>query len=62
MEEVEAYYDEKSAIYDEKFEMLYFRVYDAITWKYLEPYGPRNPDALVLDAGGGTGRWATSAR
>jgi ubiquinone/menaquinone biosynthesis C-methylase UbiE len=59
MEEAKAYYDEKSASYDEQFKMLYFRVYDAITWKYLEPYVPRNPDALVLDAGGGTGRWAT---
>ena len=58
MKEVEAYYDEKSASYDEQFEMLYFRVYDAITWKYLEPYVPRKPTALVLDAGGGTGRWA----
>lgn len=58
MKEVEAYYDEKSASYDKQFEALYFRVYDAITWKYLEPYVPKNPTALVLDAGGGTGRWA----
>jgi ubiquinone/menaquinone biosynthesis C-methylase UbiE len=38
--------------------MLYYRIYDAITWKYIEPYVPKDPDALVLDAGGGTGRWA----
>jgi len=37
--------------------MLYYRIYDAITWKYIEPYVPIDPDALVLDAGGGTGRW-----
>jgi len=37
---------------------LYFKVYDAITWKYIEPYVPTEPNALVLDAGGGTGRWA----
>lgn len=37
--------------------MLYFKVFDAITWKYIEPYLPVNPEALVLDAGGGTGRW-----
>ena len=30
-----------------------------MTWKYLEPYVPVDPTALVLDAGGGTGRWAT---
>jgi ubiquinone/menaquinone biosynthesis C-methylase UbiE len=37
--------------------MLYYRIYDAITWKYIEPYVPIDTDALVLDAGGGTGRW-----
>jgi ubiquinone/menaquinone biosynthesis C-methylase UbiE len=37
--------------------MLYYRIYDAITWKYIEPYVPKDPDALVLDGGGGTGRW-----
>jgi ubiquinone/menaquinone biosynthesis C-methylase UbiE len=57
MEETEIYYDEKSKNYDELFSMLYYKVFDAITWKYLEPYLPVNPNALVLDAGGGTGRW-----
>jgi len=56
--EVKAYYDEKPD-YDKTFDMLYFKIYDAITWKYIEPYVPMGPDALVLDAGGGTGRWAT---
>jgi len=59
MEEIEVYYDEKSESYDEIFGALYFRVYDAVTWKYLEPHVPAEPNALVLDAGGGTGRWAT---
>jgi len=58
MEDVEAYYDKKSGSYDEVFGTLYFKVYDAITWRYLEPYVPANPDAVVLDAGGGTARWA----
>jgi ubiquinone/menaquinone biosynthesis C-methylase UbiE len=58
MEEAKAYYDRKSKSYDATFDMLYFKVYDAITWKYLEPYIPTDPGALVLDAGGGTGRWA----
>lgn len=57
MEGTETYYDEKAESYDETFSMLYFRVFDAITWKYLEPYLPTNPNALILDAGGGTGRW-----
>lgn len=55
---IEAYYDEKSPDYDSGFGILYFRVYDTITWRYLEPYVPTSPEALVLDAGGGTGRWS----
>jgi len=57
-EEVQAYYDSKSNSYDEVFDTLYFRIFDVITWKYIEPYFPENSDALILDAGGGTGRWA----
>ncbi len=56
-EVVERYYDTKSQTYDNIFDILYFRVYDAITWKYIEPYVPADPNSLVLDAGGGTGRW-----
>jgi len=58
VEDVEVYYDEKSGSYDQVFSTLYFKVYDAITWKYLEPYVPADPSAVVLDAGGGTARWA----
>jgi len=59
MKEVKAYYDERAESYDNVFDTLYFRVFDAVTWKFLEPYVPTNPKALVLDAAGGTGRWAT---
>jgi len=58
MEEARSYYNRKTKNYDDVFEMFVFRALDAITWKYLEPYLPENPEALVLDAGGGTGRWA----
>jgi len=54
----EKYYDDRSKSYDSAFNCLYFKVYDFITWKYIEPYLPSNPDALILDAAGGTGRWA----
>lgn len=58
MSENESYYDEKSPTYDGVFDLVYFRIYDALTWKYLEPHIPLGSEALVLDAGGGTGRWA----
>jgi hypothetical protein len=35
MDETEIYYDEKSEDYDELFSMLYYRVFDAITWNIL---------------------------
>lgn len=55
---IETYYDKKSPSYDSVFDILYFKVYDTITWRYLEPYVPSSPEAIVLDAGGGTGRWS----
>jgi len=58
MKDVKSYYNEQSEGYDQIFDTLYFKVYDAVTWRYLEPYVPTDPKALVLDAGGGTGRWA----
>lgn len=58
MDEIKDYFDKISKKYDEVFDALYFRVYDAITWRYLEPHVPADPDAVVLDAGGGTARWA----
>jgi len=58
MKDVKTYYDERAKSYEEVFDTLYFRVFDAVTWKYLEPHVPTDPKALVLDAGGGTGRWA----
>jgi ubiquinone/menaquinone biosynthesis C-methylase UbiE len=58
MEEIEEYYDKKSESYDKIFDSLYFRVYDAVTWRFLEPHVPVELDAFVLDAGGGTARWA----
>jgi len=58
MQSIRKYYNEQSKTYDEPHETLYFKVYDAITWKYTEPYVPTNPQSLVLDAGGGTGWWS----
>jgi ubiquinone/menaquinone biosynthesis C-methylase UbiE len=54
----EEYYNKKASDYELGLKNLYFKIYDAITWKYTEPCVPADPQALVLDAGGGTGRWA----
>lgn len=54
----ENYYDERSIEYDSDFEEFTWKVYDALTWKHLEPYLHVKKDTVVLDAGGGTGRWS----
>jgi len=55
---VEKAYDRRAETYDKLLQNNFFKVYDFITWRYLEPYLPKNRDAVVLDAGGGTGRWS----
>lgn len=58
MSEAREYYDEKSTTYDSQQRLLYFKVYDLITWRYTKPYIPTGPSAKVLDAAGGTGKWS----
>lgn len=58
MSNVKKYYDEKAPTYDDYSNQLYFRIYDAVTWKIIEPYIPKDSKALVLDAAGGTGKWS----
>lgn len=55
---VESYFDGKAKTYDSYFGLLYFQVHSQITWRHIEPYLPADPDALILDACGGTGRWS----
>ena len=54
---VKKYYDNKAPTYDDYSRQLWSRVYDAVTWKITEPYIPKNPEAVVFDAAGGTGKW-----
>jgi ubiquinone/menaquinone biosynthesis C-methylase UbiE len=50
------YYEKAAEEYDKEYDTPYFkRLYDKITWRYIEPYLPE--EGLVLDAGGGTGKW-----
>ena len=57
-ENVKAYFDKLAASYDRSppWDELTERIYDELTWHCIEPYLPQ--EGLVLDAGGGTGKWA----
>lgn len=56
--EVKDYYDNKASTYDDYSRQLWFRAYDIVTWKITEPYIPKDSQALVFDAAGGTGKWS----
>jgi len=54
---VVAYYQRMAADYDKEYQVPFFEeIYDKITWHYIEAYLPRG--GVVLDAGGGTGKWS----
>lgn len=54
---VKSFYREFATRYDELASTSYYkRIYDEITWRFIEPFLPET--GVVLDAGGGTGRWA----
>ena len=51
------YYRKTAEDYDKEYDTPYWKdLYDKITWHFIQPYLP--VDGLVLDAGGGTGKWA----
>jgi len=54
---VKTFYKKLALKYDELASSSHYkRIYDEVTWRFIEPFLPSN--GLVLDAGGGTGRWA----
>lgn len=56
-ERVVTYYSRSAADYDKKYDVPFFKgIYDQLTWRYIEPFLPRA--GVVLDAGGGTGKWS----
>jgi len=51
-----SYYSKSAENYDKDYDVPYFKeLYNKITWRYIEPYLPEK--GVVLDAGGGTGKW-----
>jgi len=52
-----SFYKKTATQYDKEYENPFFKeVYDKITWHHIEPYLPKK--GVVLDAGGGTGKWS----
>ena len=58
VERIKTFFDDISPHFDNWTEILQERVYGYVTWEHLKKYIPENKNALILDAGGGTGRWA----
>jgi len=56
-ERVVDYYHRTAMDYDKQYQVPFFEeIYDKLTWRYIEPYLPNT--GVVLDAGGGTGKWS----
>ncbi|MBU3901994.1 MAG: methyltransferase domain-containing protein [Candidatus Thermoplasmatota archaeon] len=55
---VEICHDKIAENYDTKCDNdLYMKLYEDITWDNIKRFLPKNKNSLILDAGGGTGRW-----
>lgn len=58
-EKVRAFHDEDAPQYDLRYESdpFFGRIYEPVTWGNIKRFLP-GPGSRILDAGGGTGRWA----
>lgn len=56
-ETVASFFDAIAGVFDTWLETLQGRVYGEVTWRHLKHHLPDARGALLLDAGGGTGRW-----
>jgi len=56
---VEAFHDRDAPTYDRRYDEnpFFVRVYEPVTWDNIRRFLPP-PGGRILDAGGGTGRWA----
>ena len=58
IERIKSLFNEISPYFDSWLETLQGKVYGYVTWEHLKKYLPEDKDSLILDAGGGTGRWS----
>jgi len=56
---VEAFHDKDAPTYDQRYDEspFFVKVYEPVTWNNIRRFLP-SPGGRILDAGGGTGRWA----
>ena len=56
---VEAFHDHDAPTYDQRYDEspFFVKVYEPVTWDNIQRFLPP-PGGRILDAGGGTGRWA----
>jgi len=57
-ENIKAVFNTISPSFDSWLETLQGKVYGYVTWEHLRNYLPAGRNSSILDAGGGTGRWA----
>jgi len=59
IEEIRTYYDRIADIYDERAaKNPYVLISDHATWSWIKGLLPKQIEGAILDAGGGTGKWA----
>jgi ubiquinone/menaquinone biosynthesis C-methylase UbiE len=58
IESIKNLFDNISPYFDSWAEVFQEKVYEYVTWKHLKKHIPEDKNSLILDAGGGTGRWA----
>lgn len=58
IELVRDFYDKTAEDYDKQYQTPYWKLYHEITWRNIKRFLPKRKDAIILDAGGGTGYWA----
>ena len=58
MKSVKEFYDKTAEDYDKQYDTPYWKLYHEITWDNMKRFLPKRKNAIILDAGGGTGYWA----
>jgi ubiquinone/menaquinone biosynthesis C-methylase UbiE len=58
LNKVMQFYEKNAGEYDKDYAIPYWKLYQEITWRNLKRFLPKTKEAVILDAGGGTGYWS----